>query len=93
VEIGMREQCPALVDEDEASFYLTVSPDALRSWRRAGTGPRHVRLGRRVKYRIADLDRWISENCHPKATTVSGASKEAAPGITEEDITFLSSEQ
>ena len=33
----------------------------LYGWRHRGIGPRSVRLGRRVYYRRADIERWITD--------------------------------
>ena len=44
----------------------------LRYWRHLGTGPRSFRLGRRVVYRVGDLQAWIetqaSDSCAGAAT-------------------------
>lgn len=46
----------------EASELLTVSAPVMERWRRAGTGPRFIRLTvRRVGYRIADLRAWMAD--------------------------------
>jgi predicted DNA-binding transcriptional regulator AlpA len=46
----------------EASDLLTVSVPVMERWRRAGTGPRFIRLSvRRVGYRLSDLRAWIAE--------------------------------
>ena len=46
----------------EASKLLTVSVPVMERWRRAGTGPRFIRLSvRRVGYRLADLRAWMAE--------------------------------
>ena len=45
----------------------------LRYWRHLGTGPRSFRLGRRVVYRVGDLQAWIetqaSDSCAGAATS------------------------
>ena len=45
----------------QAAEYLEVKQGTLRSWvsRRQVA---HVKLGRLVRFRKADLDRWIEEN-------------------------------
>ena len=46
----------------EASELLTVSVPVMERWRRAGTGPRFIRLSvRRVGYRVSDLGAWMTE--------------------------------
>ncbi len=51
-----------LLDCNPAADYLGLSPITLADWRVQGRGPRYVKLGRRVKYDIADLDDYIAEN-------------------------------
>lgn len=51
-----------LLDCNPAAEYLGLSPITLADWRVQGRGPRYVKLGRRVKYDIADLDDYIAEN-------------------------------
>lgn len=46
----------------QAARYIGVSDAVLRLWRSQGTGPRYYRAGvKLVRYRKADLDRWIEE--------------------------------
>ena len=45
----------------EASELLTVSVPVMERWRRAGTGPRFIRLSaRRVGYQVSDLRTWVT---------------------------------
>ncbi|TDT33411.1 helix-turn-helix transcriptional regulator [Naumannella halotolerans] len=53
---------PAALDTDEAGRYIGVAPKTLANWRGRGQGPRYVRAGARVVYRVADLDAWLVEN-------------------------------
>ena len=46
---------------DEAAKYLGHSPKTLAQWRSKGTGPRSVKRGGRVFYRLDDLKRWIEK--------------------------------
>lgn len=55
----------------EAADYLRVSERTLIRWRNARTGPPWTKVGHRVVYQRADLDRWLDEQrCEP----VRGAS-------------------
>ena len=47
------------VDEHQAADYLSVAVNTLRKWRSLGEGPAFVKLGRRVVYRLTDLERWL----------------------------------
>lgn len=51
------EQNP-LMDEREAAAYLNLSVPTLQTWRCRGGGPSFHRLGRLIKYSLADLDEW-----------------------------------
>jgi excisionase family DNA binding protein len=46
----------------EAASRLGLSASTLNKWRTQGRGPRFVKLGRSVCYRMADLDAWLIEN-------------------------------
>lgn len=48
--------------EDQAAQMLGIHVQTLRRWRRAGTGPKHLRLGARLYgYRIRDVCTWQEE--------------------------------
>jgi predicted site-specific integrase-resolvase len=38
-----------------------VSPDTLKEWRYKGVGPNYLHLGKRVRYKLADLEEWERE--------------------------------
>ena len=44
----------------DAAAYVSLSPKTLEVYRTRGGGPAYVKLGRRVAYRLADLDAWVS---------------------------------
>jgi len=48
--------------ELEAADYLRLAPKTLRNWRAAGDGPGFVYAGRRILYRVHDLDSWLSKH-------------------------------
>jgi hypothetical protein len=56
-----------LLTDTEAAEFLRVSAAFLRKARSVGTlgnatpPPPHIQLGRAVRYRRADLDRWLDE--------------------------------
>lgn len=58
----------ALLTEQDAAAYLSISPKTLQQWRWAGRGPDHQKLGRAVRYRISVLDAFI-ESCTRSSTT------------------------
>lgn len=53
---------PALLTTEQAAEWLTVTPAALRAWRTRGGGPAWIKLGNLVRYDVADLRAWLTEN-------------------------------
>lgn len=47
---------PAAVAE-----YLGVPITTLYKWNSDGNGPRRIRVGKHVRYRLADVDTWLDE--------------------------------
>lgn len=59
-----------LLDTPAAADVLGISPETMRKWRHRGIGPAYVQLSRsQVRYRIADLDKWI------KSRLIGGSSR------------------
>lgn len=53
----------SLFTERDAADYLKISESWLQKRRSSGTpGPRFVRVGRAVRYRRSDLDRYLEES-------------------------------
>lgn len=49
----------AFRDERSTAALLGVSVETLRTWRKLNRGPRFRKLGRCVRYRIADLEAFV----------------------------------
>ncbi len=49
---------------DQAAAYLAIPKATLYTWRtrRAGFGPRAVKIGGCLRYRRSDLDAWVAEH-------------------------------
>ena len=56
----MQEFTPLFVNEREAARLLSVSVAALRRWRREGRGPRVTRIEHCVRYRVSDLEAFMT---------------------------------
>jgi predicted DNA-binding transcriptional regulator AlpA len=55
-----------LLQATEVAEILRISPITLANWRSRRKGPRFVRVGQRmVRYRRADLDRFITDTSTP----------------------------
>lgn len=44
----------------EVAAHLGLAEITLRKWRIAGTGPRFIRCGANVRYRLTDIENWIA---------------------------------
>ena len=61
----MHEQSPTLqrlLNTVEASAYCGSSASTFEKLRLNGGGPVYSKIGRRVVYRLADLDEWLAAN-------------------------------
>ena len=61
----------------ETSEFLDVTPACLAKWRRQGTGPRHVKVGRLVRYRATEIKKFGMNH-----SDVSESLPEPVPEIT-----------
>ncbi|POX87614.1 transcriptional regulator [Mycobacterium kansasii] len=52
----------ACVESTVAAPMIGVEPQTLKLWRRKGIGPRYVKFGNRVRYRVSDIEAWLSEH-------------------------------
>lgn len=52
----------ALLREQDAADFLSLSVRTLQSWRLRVAGPPFVQIGRAVRYRRRDLIAWIDAN-------------------------------
>lgn len=48
-----------LMDSRELAVRLGKSPAALANWRYLGLGPKFVKVGRSIRYRVADVENWL----------------------------------
>jgi predicted DNA-binding transcriptional regulator AlpA len=52
---------PRYLDTVQAAAYLSITRKQLESWRSLGCGPAYSKVGRLVRYAVADLDAWMAE--------------------------------
>lgn len=57
----MNTQTVHLTTEDVAKRYQTHGVTVAK-WRMEGRGPKFLKIGKRVLYPLAELERWESEN-------------------------------
>jgi predicted DNA-binding transcriptional regulator AlpA len=68
------EVTPRVLRNRQAATYVGLRPATLEKMRVIGYGPRFVRLGRAIGYRIDDLDEWLASRRF-RSTTEADAAK------------------
>lgn len=48
------------VSQDEVACIFKVSPRTLENWRCKGIGPKHIKIGKFVRYRMSDVISYIN---------------------------------
>jgi excisionase family DNA binding protein len=51
-----------LLTPNEVSVFLGVPLRTIYRWRSRGDGPRGYRIGRHVRYRVDDIERWLEDH-------------------------------
>jgi excisionase family DNA binding protein len=69
---------------DQAAAYLSIPKATLYTWRtrRAGFGPRALKLGGCLRYRRSDLDAWVAEHLESFDDTPGVPDQRAGDGIS-----------
>lgn len=69
------------LDDEQFAAQCHVTTRTTARWRKNGEGPRYVRVGqRRVIYRLADIEEWLSGRTYrSNAQELAAALKQAAP--------------
>ena len=68
-------RCPLLTPE-QAAQYLGFTEGWMAKMRMRGGGPKWVRLGRKCRYTLADLDAWINTHRVSNTSEKSQAQRE-----------------
>lgn len=66
------------LNQTELAARWKISPRTLERWRWTGEGPRFVKLGGRVVYRLEDIEEYEREQI--RASTTDRAERAAASG-------------
>jgi predicted DNA-binding transcriptional regulator AlpA len=72
-----------LLDTPAASAHLGVATTTLESWRSLRTGPAYLKIGRSVRYRLADLEAWLDSRTVRPPRARRELQNDRRPGITE----------
>jgi DNA-binding transcriptional MerR regulator len=71
-ESDPKEAVSQLLTTSEVAELTRAPVSAVRYWRHAGVGPASFRLGRRVVYRLCDVERWLEEKRAEQSRTPAG---------------------
>ncbi len=61
----------ALLNETQAAQLLGITIRALQGWRLRGDGPLYVKLGRLVRYRRSEIERWLDAHSRRHTSQIS----------------------
>lgn len=53
---------PRLLTSEELAEFLGVPKGTLYDWSSAGKGPTAIRVGKHLRYRVADVEKFLDEN-------------------------------
>jgi hypothetical protein len=60
------------LDQDELAERWLISPRTLEQWRWQGRGPRYLKIGGRVVYRLSDIEGFEAANLRAGASDLPG---------------------
>lgn len=52
---------PAIGSNADLADYVKVPVKTIEKWRHEGTGPKGFRVGRHVRYRREDVEKWLAD--------------------------------
>ena len=58
------EDRTTIVDQKKAAQLLGLAPATMANLRYAGRGPKYLKVGRLVRYRIVDIAEWLDSHTH-----------------------------
>ncbi len=59
------------LDEKQLAERWSISVKTLQAWRLKGGGPRFIKLGRAIRYRLEDIENFESENIQDSTSEVA----------------------
>jgi predicted DNA-binding transcriptional regulator AlpA len=48
-----------IMDSAQLAEFLTNKKNTIEGWRIKGIGPKYIKIGRLVRYRISDVEEWL----------------------------------
>jgi hypothetical protein len=69
-----------ILTEIQAAIFLgDISPKTLQAWRVSGRGPVFIKVGRLVRYRMEDLEKFLQQNRRRSTSDVGPMGEEEDP--------------
>lgn len=65
--VSMSEHLESLLTPGEVAEYLGVTRKTLSEWKASSYGPKRIQVGRRVFFRLADVNDWIKSRAEDQA--------------------------
>ncbi len=62
IEDAVRAPAKEYMDTVEASHFTSISAVQFEDWRSRGGGPRYIKMGRKVLYRVSDLREFVDRH-------------------------------
>jgi excisionase family DNA binding protein len=75
-ELGRFDGRPAVPEwwtTAQLAEYIQVDAETLRHWRYQGIGPKYAKVGQQVRYRRAEVDRWLAQQERASTADAPGA--------------------
>ncbi len=60
-----------LLTENQAAVVFNLSNRTMQAWRVRGCGPKFIKVGRSVRYRIGDLQEYVKRNVYQSTSEKS----------------------
>lgn len=67
---AVTETTPRFLSTDEVAELLKLKSQTLRVWRWRGDGPRYLKAGSRVLYKLADVLAWLEKTAAQSTSEV-----------------------
>jgi excisionase family DNA binding protein len=59
-----------LLTPDDLAKYLGVPVRTIYSWRATGEGPRRIRVGKHLRFRLSDVEEYLETRSEPARAAV-----------------------
>lgn len=60
--LPLPEAGDTLIPSSSMQSYIGIAPQTLARWRYEGKGPRYIKIGRKVAYKVNDIKVWLKSD-------------------------------